>query len=207
MTRIRTVRSWLRWVVAPRGRRSEVASRWLAGRDNRPVAESPSEPVTFENANTVQRGLRRVAASGPGGWLFARVLYRIDRPVYRLTRGRHTLASLLAGIPVVMITTTGARSGRPRTVPVLGLPTPDGFAVIASNFGQRRHPGWYFNLRANPEGSLAVDGRSRRFRAVELEGERRREIWAQGLRVYPGWSQYERRASNRQIAVFVLEPE
>lgn len=147
-----------------------------------------------------------MAASGPGAWLFARVLYRIDRPVYRWTRGRYTFASLLSGIPVVMITTTGARSGRPRNVPVLGLPTPDGLAVIASNFGQRRHPGWYFNLRANPQGSITVDGRTRRFRAVEVEGERRRSIWTEGLRVYPGWSQYERRASNRQIAVFVLEP-
>lgn len=179
----------------------------VAGRNNHPVADSSIEPLTFENANAVQRALRRVAASGPGAWLFARVLYRIDRPIYRFTRGRHTFASLLSGIPVVMITTTGARSGRPRTVPVLGIPTADGFAVIASNFGQRRHPGWYFNLRANPQGSLTVDGRSRRFRAVEVDGDRRRQIWAEGLRIYPGWSEYERRASNRQIAVFVLEPE
>lgn len=171
------------------------------------MSESSIEPVTFENANALQRALRLVAASGPGAWLFARVLHRIDRPVYRLTRGRHTFASLLSGIPVVMITTTGARSGQPRTVPVLGLPTADGFAVIASNFGQRRHPGWYHNLRADPEGSFAVGGRSSRFRAVEVEGDRRREIWDQGLRIYPGWSQYERRATNRQIAVFVLEPQ
>lgn len=170
------------------------------------MADAFTEPSTFENATAVQRALRRVAASGPGAWLFARVLYRIDRPVYRITRGRHTFASLLSGIPVVMITTTGARSGRPRTVPVLGLPTPDGVAVIASNFGQYRHPAWYYNLRANPEGSVAIDGQSRRFHAVEVEGDRRSKIWAQGLRVYPGWSQYERRASGRRIAVFVLEP-
>jgi deazaflavin-dependent oxidoreductase (nitroreductase family) len=164
------------------------------------------DPVAFENAPALQRALRRVAASGPGAWLFARVLFRLDRPVFRLTRGRHTFASLLSGIPVVMLTTTGARSGRPRTVPVLGIPTADGLAVIASNFGQRRHPGWYFNLRADPQGSVVVAGEARRFHAVEVEGDRRREIWEQGLRVYPGWSQYERRASNRHIAVFVLEP-
>jgi deazaflavin-dependent oxidoreductase (nitroreductase family) len=164
------------------------------------------EPLTFESANALQRALRTFAASGPGAWLFARVLYRIDRPVFRLTRGRHTLASLLSGIPVVMITTTGARTGRQRTAPVLGLPTADGFAVIASNFGQHRHPSWYYNLRGNPEGSVSVNGKSRRFRAVQVEGDRRSEIWAEGLRVYPGWSQYERRASNRRIAVFVLEP-
>jgi deazaflavin-dependent oxidoreductase (nitroreductase family) len=170
------------------------------------MSDAAFERLTFENANALQKALRRVAASGPGAWLFARLLYRIDRPVYRATRGRHTFASLLSGIPVVMITTTGARTGQPRSVPVLGIPTADGLAVIASNFGQRRHPGWYFNLRANPEGVVAVDGRSRRFRAVEATGESRRAIWNEGLRVYPGWSQYERRASHRQIAVFVLEP-
>jgi deazaflavin-dependent oxidoreductase (nitroreductase family) len=163
-------------------------------------------PIAFERANVIQKAVRRVAASGPGSWLFARVLHRIDRPVYRLSGGRHTFASWLSGIPVVMLTTTGARSGQARTVPVLGLPTAEGLAVIASNFGQHQHPAWYHNLRANPEGSVALDGQSRRFRAVEAEGDRRRRIWNQGLRVYPGWSQYERRAANRQIAVFVLDP-
>lgn len=164
------------------------------------------DPLSFERANPVQKLLRRVAGSGPGSWLFARVLHHVDRPVYRWTRGRHTFASLLSGIPVVMLTTTGARSGQPRTVPLLGLPTPDGLAVIASNFGQRQHPSWYHNLRADPQGTVSVDGQSRAFRAVEAQGERRARIWETGLRVYPGWSQYEVRASNREIAVFVLEP-
>lgn len=161
---------------------------------------------TIDRANPMQRALRRVAATGPGAWLFARVLHRIDRPVYRLTGGRHTFASILSGIPVVMLTTTGARSGKPRTVPVLGLPTDEGLVVIASNFGQHQHPAWYHNLRANPQGSVVVDGQSRRFRAVEAEGKRRSWIWAEALRVYPGWAQYERWATNRQIAVFVLDP-
>ncbi len=169
------------------------------------MPEDSVDRFTFERANVIQKVLRRLAGSGPGSWLFARVLHRIDRPVYRLTGGRHTFASLVSGIPVVMLTTTGARSGQPRTVPVLGLPTADGLVVIASNFGQHRHPAWYHNLRANPEGSVAVDGQSRRFLAVEAQGEQRRRIWEEGLRVYPGWSQYERRATNRRIAVFVLE--
>lgn len=122
-----------------------------------------------------------------------------------MTGGRHTFASLISGLPVVMLTTTGARSGAARSVPVLGLPTPDGLAVIASNFGQQNHPAWYYNLRANPEGSVSVRGAARRFRAREAQGEERARIWAQGLTVYPGWSQYERRAAHRTIAVFVLD--
>ena len=163
-----------------------------------------SETRSFADANAIQRLLRRFAASGPGSWLFARILHHIDRPVYRLTGGRHTFAALVSGLPVVMLTTTGARSGLQRTVPVLGLPTSDGIAVIASNYGQAHDPAWYYNLRADPAGEIAVDGERRRFRAVEAQGDQRDRIWQQGLRVYPGWSQYERRASNRRIAIFVL---
>ena len=119
---------------------------------------------------------------------------------------RHTLASLVSGLPIVMLTTTGARSGTPRTVPLLGLPCPEGIAVIASNFGQRPHPGWYHNLRARPEAEIAVRGVRRRVRAVEASPELRARLWAQGLRTSPGWAAYERRADNRRIAVFVLEP-
>jgi len=163
-------------------------------------------PITYAQANFLQRSLRRLGASGPGAWLFARILHRIDRPVHRLTRGRHTFTNLLAGIPVVMLTTTGARSGGARSVPLLGLPTDDGLVVIASNLGQARHPAWHHNLRANPDALVAVDGAVRAVRAVEAHGEQRARIWREGLKVYPGWSQYERRLAHREITVYILEP-
>ena len=159
----------------------------------------------YARASPAQRVLRRLGASRPGSWLFARILHRIDRPVHRLTRGRHTFASLVSGLPVVMLTTIGARSGRPRSVPVLGLPTDDGLVVIASNFGQDHHPAWYHNLRANPDGHVRVNGVTRRFHAREAEGDERSRIWQAGLQVYPGFSQYESRAAGRRIAVFVLD--
>jgi deazaflavin-dependent oxidoreductase (nitroreductase family) len=165
-----------------------------------------SDPIVYDEANGLQKFVRRFAAGGPGSWLFARVAPQIDRPVHRLTGGRHTFASLISGLPVVMLTTTGAKSGQPRTVPVLGIPTSDGVAVIASNWGQQRHPAWYHNLRANPEAEITVDGDRRRVRAVEADEERRSRIWEEGLRVYPGFGQYEHRASHRRISVFVLEP-
>lgn len=162
------------------------------------------DALSFSGANAAQRLSRRFAASGPGSWMFARVLHHIDKPLHRATGGRHTLASLLSGLPIVFLTTTGARSGKPRTVPVLGLPSSQGLAVIASNYGQVRHPAWYYNLLADPTGEVTVGAVSRRFRATRVEGETRALIWQEGLRVYPGWSQYERRASHREIAVFVL---
>jgi deazaflavin-dependent oxidoreductase (nitroreductase family) len=162
--------------------------------------------ITYDRANRVQKLLRRFAATGPGSWLFARIAHHLDRPVHRATRGRHTLGSAITGLPVVMLTTTGAKSGQSRTVPVLGIPFSGGIAVIASNFGQYRQPAWYYNLRAHPDAQIVVDGVRRRVRAVEADAEQRAEIWREGLRVYPGFSQYERRASHRRISVFVLEP-
>jgi deazaflavin-dependent oxidoreductase (nitroreductase family) len=165
----------------------------------------PKEHRSYEQANTFQRAMRGFAASGPGSWLFSRVLHRVDAPVYRLTRGRTTFGGIVSGLPLVLLTTKGARSGLARSVPVLGLPTPEGLAVIASNWGSTRHPSWYHNLRADPEGQVSVGGVTRSFRACVAEGEAREAVWQQGLKVYPGWSQYERRAGDRQIAIFILE--
>jgi hypothetical protein len=83
----------------------------------------------YAEANVAQRGLRRFAASGPGSWLFARILDPLDRLTFRVTKGRHLVSSLLSALPVAMLTTTGARSGEPRTVPLLAMPTDDGLAV------------------------------------------------------------------------------
>ncbi|MBA2534875.1 MAG: nitroreductase family deazaflavin-dependent oxidoreductase, partial [Rubrobacter sp.] len=63
-------------------------------------------------------------------WFFARTLHHVDPPVFRLTDGRHTFVSLVTGLPVVMLTTTGAQSGKSRTLPVLGLPDGERMVVI-----------------------------------------------------------------------------
>lgn len=165
-----------------------------------------ADPRTFNTANPLQRGLRRLGATAPGSKVFRKVLHHIDKPVARMTGGKHTAASLLAGLPIVMLTTTGARSGKRRTVPLLGLPVEGGVAVIASAYGQERHPAWYYNLRADPRCEFAVDGVRRPARAVEATGARREEIWQRGMRIYPGFAKYEVRAAHRTIHAFVLEP-
>ena len=161
----------------------------------------------FAEANALQRGLRRFAASGPGSWLFARILDRLDRLTFRATKGKHMLSSVFSALPVAMVTTTGVRSGQARTVPLLAIPTEDGLAIIGSSYGRPKHPAWRHNLRANPEGEVDVVGRRWAFRAVEVEGERRERIWNEALRTYPGFSTYARRCAPRRISVFVLEPK
>jgi len=158
----------------------------------------------WDQANAWQRGIRRFAASGPGSWLFSRTLDHLDRVAFRLTKGRHMVSSLLSALPVAMVTTTGARSGEPRTVPLLAMRTPDGMAIIGSWYGNAKHPAWRHNLRANPDGEVDVDGERWRFRAEEVEDERRERIWQEALRTYPGFTAYAKRAAPRRISVFVL---
>lgn len=164
------------------------------------------DDVTFERASPWRRAMRSLAATGPGSWLFARLLHHVDRATFRSSRGRQTLTSLVTGLPVVMVTTTGARSGTRRTVPLLGVPTDDGLVIVASNYGQHHHPAWYHNLRADPTGEVTVDDSAWPFRAILAEGPQRERIWQQCLEVYPGFAVYERRAAHRHIGVFVLEP-
>jgi deazaflavin-dependent oxidoreductase (nitroreductase family) len=162
--------------------------------------------ITYDHANGLQKAMRWIAATGPGSWVFARTLHHIDKPIAKITRGRHTLVSMTSGLPVVSLTTTGVKSGLPRTVPLVALPVDGGLAIIASNFGQTRHPAWYYNLRADPAAETYVDGTRTRVTAVEAVGDRRAAIWYQALQVYPGFQTYDRRATEREIVVFVLEP-
>jgi deazaflavin-dependent oxidoreductase (nitroreductase family) len=162
--------------------------------------------MSYAEANTLQRLIRRLAATRPGSWFFARTLHHADRLVYRLSRRRTTLAALLSGLPVVMLTTNGARSGRETTVPLLGFEEGEAVVLVASNYGQAHHPAWYHNLRAHPRARIAVRGTWRDVVAQEVDSPERERYLAVATEVYPGYSRYEARAAPRRIAVFRLIP-
>jgi len=150
--------------------------------------------------------VRITAAWRPMSWLYARTLHHIDRAVYRLSGGRATFASWVAGLPIVMLTTTGAKSGRRRTLPLVALPDGDNLVVIASNYGQHGNPAWYHNLRANSTATVAFECVTREMRASELTGEERERHYTRGIEIYPGWTTYRKRAAHRQIPVLELSP-
>ena len=100
--------------------------------------------------NSVQRALRPVASSRPGSWLFSRALPRLDRFLLKLSHGRIAVPQVAGGLPVMTLITTGAKSGRRRESPLLGIPHGDDLAIIGTHFGQPGTPGWYYNLRADP---------------------------------------------------------
>lgn len=156
-------------------------------------------------ANGLQRLVQRVASSRWGAWLAARTLHHVDRLLFRLTNGRVMAAQFLGGLPVFFVTTTGARSGRLRTTPLIVVPDGRRLILIASNWGGKRHPAWCYNLRAHPQATIAVKGVQRRYTAREAHGEERARCWETAVSLYAGYAVYARRTP-RQIPVFLLEP-
>jgi deazaflavin-dependent oxidoreductase (nitroreductase family) len=153
-----------------------------------------------------QRLLQQFLALRPVSALMARVLHHADAFLLRLTGGRLDFTRA-AGLPVIELTTMGAKSGQRRTLPLAGLPDGDSYVLVASNFGAARHPAWYHNLMANPECTVRKDGKIRTYIARETDTAERERYWQLAVSYYPGYEAYRRRAVNRKIPVIVLEPE
>jgi deazaflavin-dependent oxidoreductase (nitroreductase family) len=154
-----------------------------------------------------QRAVTRFAATRPGAWLFSHLAHRVDGAIIRRTGGRHSLTAWLTSLPVVTLTTTGARSGLPRTVPLLAIPDGPRVVLIASNFGRSRHPAWYRNLLAHPEATLAFDGRNAVYAAREATEAERQAYWDRAVARYAGYAAYEQRTGGRRIPIMVLTPK
>jgi len=108
------------------------------------------------------------------------------------------------GAPLLLLHTTGARSGQERINPVMYQPGGDHLAVFASKAGAPTHPDWYHNLLAGPEVTAEVGTETRRFRARVADGDERERIWSKQKRDYPGFADYESK-TDRQIPVVILE--
>lgn len=146
-----------------------------------------------------------MAATRAGSWIFQRTLHRIDRPLYRWTNGRLTAPGLLAGLPVIMVTTTGARSGQLRAMPLAGIPVGEDLAIVGSNFAQPRTPAWVYNLEADARAQVTWRDRVVPVRARPASPAERETVWARGAEVYGGFAAYRRRITERTVRIFVLE--
>jgi deazaflavin-dependent oxidoreductase (nitroreductase family) len=109
------------------------------------------------------------------------------------------------GLPVVIITNRGARSGKLRKTPVMRVEHNGRYAAIASQGGAPTHPRWYYNLRADPFVELQDGPRKQEMIAREVGGEERARWWERAVAAYPPYAEYQQRTA-RQIPVFVLEP-
>jgi len=150
--------------------------------------------------------IQRFWAWRPVTNLVAPIVHHVDTFFLHLSGGRWDIARL-AGLPVIEVTTIGAKSGQKRTLPLAGLPDGANFVLIASNFGRERTPAWYYNLKANPECVIKKKGQAGTYIARETEGEERERYWDLAVSYYVGFETYKQRASHREIPVMVLEPK
>ncbi len=162
--------------------------------------------MTQSHPNWWHKINRRIASSKPGAKLFSLIAHHLDGNSLRWTHGRFAPGAFLTGAPLVMLTAVGAKSGQPRTIPLLGTPDGHNIILIASNWGGKKHPAWTYNVRAHPQVQLTIRGVTKPYVAHEVTGSERQRCWQQAVAVYPGYEAYKSRTDGREIPVFLLTP-
>ena len=130
-------------------------------------------------------------------------IWRLHGVLFRISGGR--IGGKIVGLPVLMLTTKGRKSGEPRSNVLTYLPKGRASVVFASNAGEPRHPGWWLNLLTDPHATVQRGQELFPVIAREAEGEERAQLWDEIVRAYDGYAEYERRTT-RRIPVVVLEP-
>ena len=133
-------------------------------------------------------------------------LHKIDCAVLYRTGGKKNLTQMLTGLPVVVITTTGAKTGKPRTIPLAGLPDGDKIILVPTHFGQHTYPAWYYNLCAHPTAQLHQNGLIKEYTARTANTEEWKHYWKLAVHYYSAYEAYLERSGEREIPLFVLEP-
>ena len=123
--------------------------------------------------------------------------------LYRLTGGR--VGATMARLPVLLLTTTGRKTGKPRTVPLCFLEDGDAYVLIGSRGGSAQHPAWYLNLEAHPDVEVQVGSEHRRLRARRANPEEADRLWPQILERSPGYGKYRAKTS-REIPLVIVRP-
>ncbi len=123
---------------------------------------------------------------------------------YRLTGG--LFGGTVAGAPILLLTTTGRKSGKRRTAPLIYLEDGANMVVVASNGGNDRHPVWWLNLEKNPEAEVQIGNTSKRVRAEKADTEERGRLWPLVVGMYGGYQKYQNE-TQREIPLVILRPE
>ncbi|BDH06168.1 MULTISPECIES: nitroreductase family deazaflavin-dependent oxidoreductase [Streptomyces] len=125
--------------------------------------------------------------------------------LYEGSGGREGTTLRDTGLPVIILTTRGNRSGKIRKTPLMRVEHDGKYAAIASVGGAPKHPVWYFNVKADPEVELQDGPDKREMRAREVEGDEKAKWWERAVAAYPPYAEYQEK-TDREIPVFVLEP-
>ncbi|MCB0916549.1 MAG: nitroreductase family deazaflavin-dependent oxidoreductase [Actinobacteria bacterium] len=156
------------------------------------------------------RGLLRsvLLKVGPQPWFIAiyrRLGPKIDPTVSRIRDG--AVMRSLYGLPGMVLHTTGAKSGQPRSNPLLYARDGDDFIVVGTNFGQLKHPAWTANLRAHPDAAVEIGGITLPVTAHIIEGDEWQSVFDRLVAIYPGYALYLERRSELPPRLFRLVPK
>lgn len=157
----------------------------------------------IKKPNSLQRLIHRFAALRPVSLFFAPRMHHFDGMLLKFTNDRYTVSEFL-GWHIVQLKTTGAKTGKSYTSPLIATLAGDKIALIASSFGRPHNPGWYYNLIKTPQCEVYSRGISGQYLARETVGEEREKYWQMALLYYTGYEKYKERAAHRHIPV--LEP-
>jgi deazaflavin-dependent oxidoreductase (nitroreductase family) len=129
---------------------------------------------------------------------------KVHVALYRASGGRLG-GRLRKGAPVLLLTTTGRKTGRRRTTPLLYVEEGDRYMVVASAGGAPSHPAWYLNLRSNPAATIQVGGRKLAVTAETAGREERARLWPRLTQMWPHYDDYQAK-TRREIPVVILAP-
>ena len=142
-----------------------------------------------------------MGSAPPPRWVL-KTFTKLNVLVYRLSGGR--LMNTLAGLPIILVKMTGAKSGKPRTIPLMYVPHDKGFILVASQGGAPKHPVWYYNLVKYPRVEITQGGKTSTLKARRVSDEEKAELWPTCVKYYPPYQQYQNR-TDRNIPVFLCE--
>ena len=136
--------------------------------------------------------------------LMTRVYSKLNAAIYRLSKGK--ILATGGDLPILLLTTTGRKSGKGRTAPLLYVQDGDAYVVIASYGGQPNDPAWYLNLMAKPEATVQIGSTMTPVRADVVDGDDRARLWQAAARGYPSYDKYKSK-TDRTIPVVALRPK
>ena len=154
-------------------------------------------------ATVMNRVLRRIGPTRPFAAVYRRVGPLIDPWLNERTGGR--ISTRVYGFPALLLVSTGARSGRSRTSPLLYVRDGDDFVVVGTNFGTAHHPGWTYNLLAHPDAEVIVGEEHVAVTAERADPATFERLWPSLVAVYPGYEDYLERL-RRDARMFLLHP-
>jgi deazaflavin-dependent oxidoreductase (nitroreductase family) len=154
----------------------------------------------------VRQMIFKMAATRHGMRLFYLFVRLIDMPISRMTKGAFIPSASWNIMPIIYLTTIGAKSGLPHSIPVLCVPDGKNLILVCSNWGNPKNPSWAYNLRVHPQAQVRRGKTATGFTARELHDDERATTWQKAVAFYPLYVSYEQQ-SGRSLPIFLLEPK